>query len=149
MKRTIISLVSLLPLTFAACGGEESGDCTASAGGNSSKYVTNSVMVPQQRQDYAIDLNGDGRVDNQLGNIIGALEGQMLHVQDGVNIAVTEGNLIVLLNETSSDATFQSDSCATASLQVGQSTAMPDYTSGMGQFTVDSGQQGGTFNGPI
>lgn len=149
MKRTIISLVSLLPLTFAACGGEESGDCTASAGGNSSKYVTNSVMVPQQRQDYAIDINGDGRVDNQLGNIIGALEGQMLHVQDGVNMAVTDGSLIVLLNETSSDATFQSDSCATAQLQVGQSMAMPDYTSGMGQFTVDSGQQGGTFNGPI
>ncbi|MDB4967991.1 MAG: hypothetical protein JWN44_3680 [Myxococcales bacterium] len=150
MKRTIISLVSLFPLTFAACGGtSDGGDCTASAGGSSSKYVTSSVMVPQQRQDYAIDLNGDGRVDNQLGNIIGALEGQMLHVQDGVNTAVTDGTLIVLMNETSSDATFQSDACATASLQVGQSQKMPDYTSGMGQFTVDSAQQGGTFNGPI
>ena len=149
MKRTIISLVSLIPLTFAACGGgTDSGDCTASGGTNKAQYVTNAVMVPQQRSDYAIDLNGDGRVDNQLGNIIGALEGQMLHVQDGVNAAVTDGTLIVLMSETSSDAGFQSDSCATAQVQVGQSVAMPDY-SGAGHFAVDSGQQGGTFTGPI
>ncbi|MCU1278920.1 MAG: hypothetical protein JWM53_2466 [bacterium] len=152
MKRNIISLVSLIPLTFAACGGgTDSGDCTATGGTNTAKYVTNAVMVPQQRSDYAIDLNGDGRVDNQLGNIIGALEGQMLHVQDGVNQAVTAGTLIVLMSETSSDATFASDACATAQVQVGQSVvapALPDY-SGMGHFTVDSGQQGGSFTGPI
>jgi len=150
MKRTIISLVSLIPLTFAACGGDNStsGDCTAS-GTNKAQYVTNSVMVPQQRSDFAIDLNGDGRVDNQLGNIIGALESQMLHVQDGVNMAVTDGTLIVLMTQTSSDATFQSDNCASAQVQVGQSTTgAPDY-SGAGHFTVDSGQQGGTFAGPI
>jgi len=154
MKRSIFavfgfSLVSLIPLTFVACGGgTDSGDCTASGGTNKAQYVTNAVMVPQQRSDYAIDLNGDGRVDNQLGNIIGALEGQMLHVQDGVNAAVTDGTLIVLLTETSTDAAYQSDACATAQVQVGQTVAMPDY-SGAGHFTVDSGQQGGTFNGPI
>ena len=144
-----ISLVSLIPLTLAACGsGTDSGDCTASGGTNKAQYVTNAVMVPQQRSDYAIDLNGDGRVDNQLGNIIGALEGQMLHVQDGVNTAVTDGTLIVLMSESSTDAAFASDACATATVAVGQSVAMPDY-SGMGHFTVDTGQQGGVFNGPI
>lgn len=152
MKSTIISLVSLIPLTFAACGGgSDSGDCTATGGMNKAQYVTNAVMVPQQRSDYAIDLNGDGRVDNQLGNIIGALEGQMLHVQDGVNTAVADGTLIVLMSESSTDAAFQSDSCATATVNVGQSIvapAKPDY-SGSGHFMVDSGQQGGTFNGPI
>ena len=153
MKRTIfLSLASILPLAFAACGGgTDSGDCTASGGTNKAQYVTNAVMVPQQRSDYAIDLNGDGRVDNQLGNIIGALEGQMLHVQDGVNQAVTDGTLIVLMSETSSDSSYQTDSCATAKVQVGQpivAPATPDY-SGSGHFTVDTGQQGGTFNGPI
>src|SRR5262245_58993107 len=147
MKRTIISLVSLIPLSFAACGsGGDSGDCTASGGSNKAQYVTNAVMVPQQRSDYAIDLNGDGRVDNQLGNIIGALEGQMLHVQDGVNMAVANGTLIVLMSESSTDAMFQSDACATAQVQVGTSMMNPDY-SGAGHFTVDSAQQGGTFNG--
>jgi hypothetical protein len=153
MKRTMISLLSLIPLTFAACGGDSSssGDCKASGGTNKAQYVTNAVMVPEQRSDFAIDLNGDGRVDNQLGNIIGALEGQMLHVQDGVNQAVTDGTLIVLMSETSSDSTFQTDSCATAQVQVGQpivAPATPDY-SGSGHFTVDSAQMGGTFNGPI
>jgi hypothetical protein len=149
MKRTIFSLVSLIPLTFGACGGgTDSGDCTASGGTNKAQYVTASVQVPQQRSDYAIDLNGDGRVDNQLGNIIGALTGQGLNVQMGVDQAVTDGTLIVLLSETSTDAAYQSDSCASAQVQVGQSMAMPDY-SGAGHFTVDSGQQGGTFSGPI
>jgi hypothetical protein len=152
MKRTIISLVSLVPLMFAACGGDSgSGDCTSTGGTNKAQYVTNAVMVPEQRSDYAIDLNGDGRVDNQLGNIIGALEGQNLKVQDGVNTAVTDGTLIVLMSENSTDAAFQSDSCATATVNVGQSIvapALPDY-SGMGHFMIDSGQQGGMFNGPI
>jgi hypothetical protein len=157
MKRSILaffgfSLVSLIPLTFAACGGgTDSGDCTASGGTSKAQYVTNAVTVPQQRSDYAIDLNGDGRVDNQLGNIIGALEGQMLHVQDGVTQAVADGTLIVLVSESSTDATFASDACATSQVQIGQSIvapAKPDY-SGMGHFTVDTGQQGGTFLGPI
>jgi hypothetical protein len=157
MKRSsfstgILSLASILPLTFAACGGgTDSGDCTASGGTNKAQYVTNVVMVPQQRSDYAIDLNGDGRVDNQLGNIIGALTGQGLDVQMGVNQAVADGSLIVLMGESSTDAAFQSDACATTTVNVGQSIvapATPDY-SGMGHFMIDSGQQGGTFNGPI
>ena len=149
MKRTIISLVSLIPLTFAACGGgADSGDCTASGGTNKAQYVVNSVMVPQQRSDYAIDLNGDGRVDNQLGNIIGALTGQGLDVQSGVDMATANGTLILLMSETSTDAMFQSDSCATAQVQIGQSVMNPDF-SGSGHFTIDSSQQGGTFNGPI
>jgi hypothetical protein len=148
MKRIIISLVSLLPLGFAACGSDSSGDCTPGAGGNTAKYVANAVMVPMQRQDYAIDLNGDGRVDNQLGNIIGALEGQMLHVQDGVNTAVMNGTLVLLTSEASTDATFQSDGCASSTVNVGKSMMNPDF-SGNGTFTIDTGQQGGTFAGPI
>ena len=105
-------------------------------------------MVPQQRSDYAIDLNGDGRVDNQLGNIIGALTGQGLDVQSGVDMATADGTLVLLMSETSTDATFQTDSCATANVQLGQSVTNPDF-SGSGHFTVDSGQQGGMFNGPI
>ena len=148
MKRVIFSLVSILPFTLAACGGSDSGDCTASAGANKSQYVVNTVLVPQQRQDYAIDLNGDGRVDNQLGNIIGALTGQGLKVQDGVDMALKDGTLILLMSESSADASFQSDSCASTTLQLGQSVTNPDF-SGSGHFTVDSSQQGGTFSGPI
>jgi hypothetical protein len=52
------------------------------------------------------------------------------------------------MSESSTDATYQADSCATAQVNVGQQATMPDY-SGMGHFAIDSGQQGGTFNGPI
>ena len=155
MKRSIfrgfgISLVSILPLTFAACGGSgaSSGDCTASGGTNKAQYVVNAVTVPQQRSDDAIDLNGDGRLDNQLGNIISALTGEGLDVQSGVDMATADGTLILLMSETSTDSTFQTDSCATATVQIGQSTTMPDY-SGAGHFTINSMQPGGMFNGPI
>jgi hypothetical protein len=153
MKRIIISLASTLwlglPLGFAACGADSSGDCTPGAGGNSAKSVANAVMVPMQRQDYAIDLNGDGRVDNQLGNIIGALEGQMLHVQDGVNTSVMNGTLVLLLNENSADATYQSDGCAASTVNVGKSVTTPPKFDGSDSFMIDTGQQGGTFAGPI
>ena len=149
MKRTIISLFSLVPLAFGACGGgSSSGDCTATNGTNKAQYVVNAVMVPEQRSDYAIDLNGDGRVDNQLGNIIGALSGQGLDVQMGVDMATADGTLILLMSESSTDTAFQNDNCATSLVQIGQSTTNPDFT-GAGHFTVDSTQQGGTFLGPI
>ena len=150
MTRIIFSLVSMVPLAFGACGGggSSSGECTATTGSNKSQYVVNAVMVPQQRSDYAIDLTGDGRVDNQLGNIIGALTGQGLDVQSGVDMATADGTLILLMSESSTDSMFQNDNCATSVVQIGQSTTMPDF-SGMGHFTVDTTQQGGTFNGPI
>ncbi len=149
MKRTIISLVSLIPLTFAACGGTDSGDCTASGGTNSAQYVVNSVLVPSaSAKDYGIDLNGDTRVDNQLGQIIVTLAGQGLNVQDGVNQALMGGDLILLVKESSTDASFMSDSCATSTLQLGQKAPMPDF-SGMGHFTPDGTQTPATFNGPI
>jgi hypothetical protein len=151
MKRAIVSLVSLLPLTFAACGGgTDSGDCTASGGSNKAQYVVNTVMVPMQKTDYSIDLNGDGRVDNQLGQIIGTLATQGLNVQDGVTQSVANGQLVLLIGESSTDSTFQSDSCATSTLQIGKAVAsmMPDF-SGHGSFSADSTQPMASFNGPI
>jgi hypothetical protein len=140
-----------LPFTFAACGGgSSSDDCTPSGGSNTGKYVTNSVTVPIQKSDYSIDLNGDGRPDNQLGNIIGALSGQGLNVQDGVTQAINNGTLIILATEKSGDPAFQMDSCAGVNLQLGSlpaGTMMPDYT-GSGSFTA-SGNNSDTFAGPI
>jgi len=155
MKRTIsTSLIALVPMAFAACGGGGGGgaseDCTPGAGGNTAKYVTATVTVPTSRTDYSIDLNGDGRQDNQLGNIIGALIGQNLDVQMGVNDAVNSGQLVILVTENSADATFTADTCASSSLALGSlpaGTTKPDY-SGMGSFT-SNGSAGGTFAGPI
>jgi hypothetical protein len=158
MKRTMISLLSLLPLTFAACGGSSgnksdggtSTDCTPSGGTNKAQYVTNVVTVPQTKSDFAIDLNGDGRADNQLGSIVSILKTENLSVQDGVTMAVAAGTLVILASETSSDATFQTDSCATSVIERGSLPAgvtTPDYT-GTGAFVAVT-DGAGTFNGPI
>jgi hypothetical protein len=141
----------LVPLAFGACGGgSDSGDCTASNGSNKAQYVVNAVMVPSTSgKDFGADLNGDGKIDNQLGQIILTLADQGLNVQDGVNMALTGGDLILLLDESSTDSTFQTDSCAATSLQLGQATTgAPDF-SGSGTFTLDSSQSPADFSGPI
>jgi hypothetical protein len=157
MKRTTFtSLVALaaLPFSLMACGGDGGGGgdqtCTPGAGGNTAKYVVNTVTVPTDKSMYAIDLNGDSRTDNQLGNIIGALSQQGLMVQMGVSDALTKGLLVLLASETSSDASFQADTCAGVNLQLGSlpsGVTTPDY-SGTGMF-VAGGNSGDTFAGPI
>src|ERR1700749_2535796 len=130
MKRTIFILFSLVPLAFGACGGgSDSGDCTATNGPNKAQFVVNAVMVPSTSgKDFGADLNGDGKIDNQLGQIILTLADEGLMGQDGVNMALTNGDLILLMDESSTDSTFQSDSCASTTLQLGQSMASPDFS---------------------
>jgi hypothetical protein len=158
MKRTTFtSLVTLaaLPFSLIACGGDGGGGggddkCTPGNGGQTAKYVVNTVTVPTDKSQYAIDLNGDSRTDNQLGNIIGALSQQGLNVQMGVSDALTKGLLVILATETSTDASFQADKCAGVQLQLGSlptGTTTPDY-SGNGTFTA-SGANGDVFAGPI
>jgi hypothetical protein len=157
MKRTMISLLSILPLTFAACGGSSgttppptgSADCTPTNGSNTALYVTNTVTVPQTKADFAIDLNGDNHADNQLGSIVSILKTESLSVQDGVTMAVAAGTLVILGTESSTDATFQTDSCATTKIQLGNSTATPPKYDGTDTFTVSTSAAPGTFNGPI
>jgi hypothetical protein len=96
-----------------------------------------------------MDLNGDGKTDNQLGNIIGALIAQNLNTQEGVNTSIAEGNLVLLFqaNANSLDAS----DCASVDAAVGNSIvapAMPDF-SGNGMFTKNNAIGGGTFRGKI
>jgi hypothetical protein len=122
--------------------------CAPLGGGTTAQYVFNQVTVPQQRSDYAIDLNGDGRVDNQLGNIIGALSAQAVPVQTQMDGAIASGQSITLLDERSADASFTSDGCAASDLYAGTAMASPDY-SGNGHFTVDATATAGHYSGPI
>jgi len=158
MKRSTFAFTRLagtviLPFSLMACGGGKTmeppveGGCTPGAGANTAKYVVSSVTVPADHSYYAIDLNGDARTDNQLGNIVEALSQQGLKVQDGVSTALAAGQLVILATETSSDAAFQTDSCAGVKLQLGNPTTNPDFT-GNGTFT-GGGDQSDVFAGPI
>src|SRR5512135_121504 len=83
-------LSPLLDLATIAYG-DGAVACIPAGGSVRAQYVWNNVLVPMQRTDYAIDLNGDGRNDNQLGNIEGALAGQGLPVQTQATQAVQSG----------------------------------------------------------
>ena len=110
--------------------------------------VWNAVTVPMQRADYAFDLNGDGRDDNQYGVLVGTLAGQGLPMQMLATQAITSGQSITLFDEQSKDATFTTDSCAVSTMYAGVAMASPDY-SGAGHFTIDTSATVGDFFGPI
>jgi len=122
--------------------------CTPVNGSAHAQYVWNAVTVPQQRSDFAWDLNGDGRLDNQYGNIVGALSGQNIDVQGQANMTITSGQSLTLLDARSSDALFEADSCAATTMYSGVAMSAPDF-SGAGHFTVDTGVTAGHFTGPI
>ena len=41
--------------------------------GGTTRFYVDAITLPVQRADFAIDLDGDGRTDDQLGNIYGAI----------------------------------------------------------------------------
>jgi hypothetical protein len=125
MKR-VLSLMSIASL-FAACSEGTTGptDVTMVSMANPSLFVANTLTVPMDRMQFGMDLNGDGKVDNQLGNIIGALSANDLDTQEGVDNSICEGAVILLLKMTSGDATYQNDDATGALLTV--KVSVPSY----------------------
>jgi hypothetical protein len=55
-------------------------------------FVVEKLTLPTKHEDFAIDLNGDGRVDNQLGSILDALiSANIIDPQPLVDEALREG----------------------------------------------------------
>lgn len=150
MKRwtSLIAAMALSPvlLPLAGCGDGGASECVNVTTGVSAQYVGDTLKVPMQRMDYAMDLNGDGKSDNQLGNIIGALTAQNLDTQLGVDEAIKAGNVILLLGASANS--LDASDCAAVDVGVGKKMAMPDF-SGAGMFTKDTSVGGGTFRGKI
>jgi hypothetical protein len=129
---------------------------------NPSLFVANTLTVPMDRMQFGMDLNGDGKVDNQLGNIIGALTANNLDTQAGVDSSICQGSVILLLKMTSGDATYQNDDATGALIQVGNAfnyvdTSMdgecqagegPKYD-GTDTFTVNTAPGSAQFAGRI
>jgi hypothetical protein len=165
MKR--FSLVSIAML-FAACDGGGGPavipDVTMVSSSNPVQYVANTLTVPMERQQFGMDLNGDGKADNQLGNIIGALSAQNLDTQMGVDQSVCKGQVLLLAKVTSPDSTYQSDMTGSGALvQVGKQFAYVDTNAdgkcgagdttpkydGTDTFMADTSFSGAQFAGRI
>jgi hypothetical protein len=118
------------------------------AHGNYYRYLFNRVVLPAQRSDFALDLNGDGRVDNQLGNIIGALQAQNIAPQTAEDLAVGTGQVIHLLRLQTADAQLATDDMAGANLYAGKPGMAPRFD-GNDQLTIDANVPPGIFLGRL
>ncbi len=122
--------------------------CAPAGGGTTAKLVANTQTMPQSRMDYATDLNGDGKLDNQLGNIIGALTQQGLDSQSSVNMQVMNGNNLLLIALRSADPSFTTDGCAAATVAQAKPKASPKFD-GTDVLVIDAMKMPGEFTGPI
>jgi hypothetical protein len=110
--------------------------------------VANAMHLPMSRADFALDLDGDSRVDNQLGNLVGAFSAQGLGPQMATDAAFVAGREIVLFEESSADAMFASASCASARQLRGAPQSMPDFSNN-GAFTIDTSVPPAAFVGTM
>jgi hypothetical protein len=145
-----------LPMSLVACGG---GGGSVTPTGMHYKYVTNKLFVPathDQGDAFALDLNGDGVKDNQLGKALSALS-SYFNLQNAVDSAIAEGSIIFLVDYQTSDfttssgtgfqvylgkdpnpaacGTGESYTCNTATPPV--CTGCGHHLTGSGMFTID------------
>jgi hypothetical protein len=106
-RSSILALASAVALSAAACGGSSSsGDdtTTVNPAGMPHTYVVDSVLLPTKSGEgakYGLDLDGDGMVDNALGNILTALSSAAsgsLNLQASIDDTVLQGKIILLAN---------------------------------------------------
>jgi hypothetical protein len=100
-------------------------------------YVVDKFLFPQQRSDYAFDLNGDGFPDDQFGNLVKAFAVQGLQVQAADYQAIVAGDALELVSLVTQDPSFLNDPTAVAALYVGNPQHPPDLT-GNGSFSIDT-----------
>jgi len=97
-------LASAASLGLTACGGDD-GDAPIVVEGDPHTYVVDTISIPvdaEEATDLGFDIDGDGRVDNQLGNILSALVtaagGGSLDLQGSIDEAVDAGEILLLAN---------------------------------------------------
>jgi hypothetical protein len=151
MSRKVLGFgFSALVLAVGCSGDGLAPECVNSTSGEESKFVANTLTLPKAHADFAIDLDGNGTPDNQLGNIIGVLNGQFTMgngPQDGVNQALQKGNVLLLFDEKG--ASLSSAECASVDFAAGNQPANPPKYDGSDTFTINAMLGGGTFKGRI
>src|SRR5947208_2255165 len=80
------------------------------AGGDASglkpfRYVTDAITLPPSKSFYGADLNGDGKKDNQLGNIVSALTSINIDLQAQQDAAIKVGDGLKLFSFSTIDTT--------------------------------------------
>ena len=111
-------------------------------------YVIDRLLVPEtnaQARDYALDLDGNGVVDNQLGMVFGTLAAMGMGVTDATTRAIDRGESITLVDLVTTDLTtsatasvalFASDASTPAACANAADTVCRRHLAGTGAFTT-------------
>ena len=130
-----------LPIASIQPPPPPSDDMATCAGANlafSSKYVINAFFAPTNRSDYAYDLNGDGKPDNQFGSLCSVLTGQGYGLQAALDAEVSGGTDLLLLELDSRDSGFSNDTCAASHVRNAVDQANPSFSPASSSFTPDT-----------
>jgi hypothetical protein len=111
---------------------------TLSARSATHGYVTSSLELPTtsaQAKAYGRDIDGDGHVDNTLGQLFVALTAQNIDFQSPLDAEIQHGHILML--HSLRTPSFTKTKKATWQVQFAQATLTPDFSGG-GTFTVDA-----------
>src|SRR5215212_4374478 len=113
-------------------------------------YAISRMVLPSRQSLFAIDLNGDGQLDNQFGNIFGTLNSLGFNLQANLDQAVANGTVVYLTQLQSQVADLIDDPAARVTWFIGSPTIpdLPDFT-GEGGFAIDRVQLPSLFAGVL
>jgi len=156
----------IVPASFGlvGCGGGGDDDSVVIEGEHNT-YVVDSVTVPTDStmaEQLGFDLDGDGTVDNQLGNILSALVqaggSGNLDIQGGIDTSIDSGSILLLADiqataiDNAANAGFSvylgSNPSPDPCTDPNDPTTCRQHLDGNGSFDVDTSQSG-TVGGNI
>ncbi len=149
-ESTVMTACDSASGTFVApgMGGGGNPDGGGQPMGSFYRYVVNRFALPMNNREYAIDLNGDTKIDNQFGNLFGTLATQNIDFQLAEDSAVSSGSLVELVKLQTTDSGLKDDGSAGVTLQQGAQSSSPDF-SGNGNFSVDASGTASLFKGAL
>lgn len=164
MKRTLgTGVLSSMLAVAAGCGGDDGGmnympQPTVDSG-NYHHFIQNTLKLPKndaEETQFGLDLDGDGDVDNALGNVMSILTAQGGDIQGQVDEAIASGDIVLLHSIRTDDDTFTNDSTVKWQVYLGEVSSPPTFSgTDMATVAADSPNNafvtgpmiGGMFNG--
>lgn len=125
-------------------------DLATACSGPVYKYATSAIRLPANATPYSIDIDGDGRVDNQLRALVSAISGFGFDLQTPMDQSVADGQIVLLGALQAEDLT--NIACARLDLNEAQPRASgeprPKYD-GTDTFKVPAGKLPAALRGEI
>lgn len=124
-------------LSSASCRGSE-------APGKVYSLATNRLQLPSSGMSYAFDIDGDGRAENQIKNIINVLSTAGLQIQTAIDDAVDAGQIVSLAQLKSGDPVNSTCVGALVGMAQPRGPGSPPRYDGTDSFVIEGKLAAGT-----